>query len=136
MKKTIFMLLLTVTMFNCSTNDNSEINDNTEDATLLGRWNLVGFEGAVLYEFTSDKRFTMYSSDGIFETVEDLIASGRSGNDWWYEGEMVTIDLNFGNMSTLTPQFKCENNVVEWLNADGEIHSTIFRENFDYSNCD
>ena len=134
MKRTIFMLLLAVTMFNCSTDDTTTT-DNIPEATLLGRWNLVGFEGLVLYQFTEDKRYTMYASDGVFETLDEVIDSGRTGNDWWYDGDNVTIDLNFGNTSTLTPQFVCDNYVINWLNADGEIHSTLFREDFDYSSC-
>lgn len=136
MKKSIFILLLAVTMFNCSTDDyNTPPEEDTQEATLLGRWNLVGFEGSVLYEFTADKRYTMYSVDGEFETVQDLIDSDRPGNDWWYEGDKVTIDLNFGNTSTLTPEFVCNNYVINWINDEGEIHSTLFREGFDYSTC-
>jgi len=136
MKKTLFIFLLAITAFSCSKSDNSNDKEETQEATLIGRWNVVGFEGSVLYEFTADKRFTMYTVNGAFETVEDLIASGRNGNDYWYEGEKVTIDLNFGNYSTLTPQFRCYNYVIDWLNDDGEIHSTIFREGFDINTCD
>ena len=133
MKKVLF-ILLALTIFNCSPEDSSEI-EQVQEETLIGRWNLVGFEGSILYEFTADKRFTMYATDGSFETVAELIDSGRVGNDYWYEGSMVTVDLNFGNTSTLTPQFKCGNNVVDWLDNNGEIHSSMFRENFDYTSC-
>lgn len=133
MKKLLF-ICLAVTLMNCSTEDDNNTTDN-EDATLVGRWNLVGFEDTILYEFTEDKRFTMYSSDGTFETMQDLIDSGRPGNDWYYEGENVVIDLNFGNFSVLVPEFKCDNNVVEFINEDGEINSILFREAFDYSTC-
>jgi len=134
-KKMTFILLLTVTAFSCSKEDDTNTQEDMQEATLLGRWNVVGFETAVLYEFTADKRYTMYSSDGVFESVADVIDSGRSGNDYWYEGSMVIVDLNFGNTVTLTPQFKCNTNVVDWLTANNEVHSTIYREGFDYNSC-
>ena len=136
MKKSIFMMLLVAfSMFNCSEDDTTPPTDNTLDATLLGRWSLVGFEDNILYEFTTDKRFAIYGIDGVFGTVEEQIADGLTGLDWYYEGEKVVIDLNFGNMSILTPQFVCDNYVVNWYNDDGEIHSTMFREDFDYGSC-
>ncbi|WP_033958503.1 hypothetical protein [Psychroserpens jangbogonensis] len=136
MKKTIFMLILVATLFNCSSDDDATIpEDNSIEATLLGRWSLVGFEDNILYEFTVDKRFDIYGIDGVFGTVEEQIADGLNGLDWFYEGDQVIVDLNFGNTSILTPQFVCDNYVVNWINDDGEIHSTMFREAFDYASC-
>lgn len=135
MKKSVFMLLLVVTLFNCSSDDTQNLTDNSPEATLLGRWSLVGFEDNLLYEFTAEKRFDIYAVDGVFNSVEAQIADGLTGLDWWYDGDKVIVDLNFGNFSTLTPDFVCNNYVINWLNDDGEIHSTIFRESFDYSSC-
>lgn len=132
--KKMLIILLTLTVFNCST-DNDNSNTTTAEATLIGRWHLVDFEDTILYQFTADKRYTMYATDGNFETLEAHIESGQLGNDWYYEGDKVTIDLNFGNFSTLTPQFVCNNYVVNWLDDTGEIHSTIFREDFNYTTC-
>ena len=135
MKKSIFILLLALTVFSCSKEEEIVMQEALQDATLVGRWNVEGFEGAVLYEFTETQRFTMYSGDGEFETLEEVIASGRHGNDWTREGDEVTIDLHFGNFSTKTIQFVCDNQVINWLNNDGEIESTLYREGFDYASC-
>jgi hypothetical protein len=35
----------------------------------------------------------------------------------------------------LTPVFKCNNNVIEWLTDLGEIHATYFREGYDITSC-
>ena len=130
--KKVFLLLVTVVFMNCSTNEEVEV---LQDATLIGRWNLEGFEGNVMYEFTAEKRFTLYAFDGNFESVEEIINSGLSGNDWWYEGADVTVDLNFGNFSTLKPTFKCNNNVIIWLDASAEVHSTFYREGYNLNDC-
>ena len=130
--KKVFLLLLTVSLFNCSSN---EVLEEIPEASVVGRWNLDGFQGNVMYEFTAEKRYTLYSSNGIFETVKEVIDSGRSGNDWWFDGNKITVDLNFGNLSTLTPTFKCNNYVLVWLNDLDEVHSTYYREGYDLKNC-
>lgn len=130
--KKIFLFIILTSLFNCSSNDSLE---EIPEATIVGRWNLKNFEGKVLYEFTENKRFTLYSSNGVFESVQDLIASGRTGNDWWLEGNTITVDLNLGNFSSLIPVFKCNNNVIEWLDSSNTIHSVYFRENYVLSVC-
>ena len=130
--KRIVLIFFCFSLFSCSSNE--EVADSPE-ATVIGRWNLSGFVGSVMYEFTADKRYTLYSGNGEFETVQQVIDSGRSGNNWWYEGDKITVDLNFGNTSTLTPVFKCNNNVIEWLTDLGEIHATYFREGYDITSC-
>ena len=133
--KRIILLIVTLALYNCSSdNDESIITGEIPEAILLGRWNLEGFEGNVLYEFTEDKRYTFYSEDGNFPTLEEAQQqSGFNGLDWYYEGEKVTIDLNFGNYSTLTPQVVCDNYVIKWNNDDREIHSIYFRDDYEYS---
>ncbi|MFK8059520.1 MAG: hypothetical protein AB8B78_05450 [Polaribacter sp.] len=131
--KKVFLLLMTISLFNCSSND--EVLEVIPEASVVGRWNLDGFQKNVMYEFTDNKRFTLYSSNGVFETTDELIANGRTGNDWWFDGNKITVDLNFGNLSTLTPTFKCDNNVIVWTNDLNEVHSTYYREGYDLSNC-
>lgn len=129
--KKAFLLLLTITLFNCSSNENLEV---IPEATVIGRWNLDGFNN-IMYEFTEDKRYTLYSTSGVFETVKEVIDSGRSGNDWWFDGDKITVDLNFGNLSSLKPAFKCNNYVLVWLNDANEVHSTFYREGYDLKDC-
>ena len=135
--KRIILLLFTLVLFNCSSdNDEPTTTQEIPEATLIGRWNLVGFEGNVLYEFTEDKRYTFYSEDGNFPTLEEAQQQSEIiGLDWYYEGDRVTVDLNFGNFLTLTPQFVCDNYVIKWINDEEEIHSIYFREGYDLSEC-
>lgn len=139
MRKVIFILFASFLLINCSSiTDETLIQENIPEATLIGRWNLVGFENALLYEFTSTKRYTFYSTNGSFLSLKDLLAQNKNANiglDWWYVGQKVSVDLNFGNISTLTPQFKCNNYVLNWLDDKGEIHSTYFREGYNYASC-
>jgi hypothetical protein len=130
--KKIFLFIVVLTISSCSSNEEME---TIQEATVVGRWNLDGFLGSVLYEFTEGKRYTFYSSDGSFQSVHELLDEGRSGNDWWLEGDKITIDLNFGNSSTLTPTFKCNNNVIVWTNDLNEVHSKYYREGYNLSDC-
>jgi hypothetical protein len=137
MKKGL-LILLAIALFNCSTNDDdSSTPEETIEATIQGRWVLMGFEDTIRYEFTQDTRFTIYGTDGTFPTLEEFNQENPDldGHDWYYEGDKVTVDLNFGNLSTLTPQFVCGNHVLKWLNDEGETHSTYFREGYDVSSC-
>jgi hypothetical protein len=130
--KKVFLFLVVLTICSCTSNEEIEI---IEEATVVGRWNLDGFLGSVLYEFTEDKRYTFYSSDGNFQSIQELLDEGRSGSDWWLEEDDIIIDLNFGNLSTLTPTFKCSNNVIVWTNGLNEVHSTYYREGYNLSDC-
>ena len=138
MKKVVFLLFTCLTLFNCSSIDDTLIQKEIPDATLIGRWNLVGFEGKVLYEFTPTKRYTFYSTNGSFLSLKDLLVQSNNANiglNWWFVGKKVSIDHNFGNISTLTPQFKCDNYVLNWIDDKGDIHSTYFREGYNYATC-
>jgi len=106
------------------------------EATLLGRWVPVGFETNVRYDFTSTDRFTTYGQDNVFPSMEEVIEAGTRKNPWVYEGEVVVIDLHFGNYSRLIPEFKCDNRVIEWTNEAGEFWGTFYREDHDISACD
>ena len=140
MKKPLFiLLLLTATLFNCSSDD-ATIDPPTElaEATILGRWVLQGFEDNIRYEFTETKRFTIYGVDGVFPTLEEFNEQNPelTGHDWYYEGEKITVDLNFGNLSTLTPEFICDNYAVRLVNDEGEVNSVYFREDYDITACE
>jgi len=136
--KNVIFILLAITIFNCSTNDdNSNKTPDIAEATIIGRWILMGFEDVIRYEFTENKRVTIYGLNGTFPTLEEFNQRNPkvSGNDWYYEGDKVTIDLNFGNLSSLTPEFVCGNKVLIWKSDDGETHSVYFRESYDISTC-
>lgn len=136
MKKVLFVLILAASFLSC---DKEVVEPNTiEEATILGRWQSVGFDDVIRYEFTEDKRFTIYvHDDGTVPTLEEFMLENPNarGHDWSYEGETVVVDLNFGNFSRLVPNFKCENKVIDWISEDGAVHSTFYREGHDIDSC-
>lgn len=135
MKNVLIALLLALSFMSCEKEDSGS---NQDDATILGRWVPEGFEDAIRYEFTADKKFTLYSTDGSFPTLEEFMTEnpGLTGNDWSYEGQTVVVDLNFGNYSRLIPVFNCDNEVINWIQEDGGAdHSTYYREGHDITDC-
>jgi opacity protein-like surface antigen len=136
--KKFLLVIMTIALLNCSSDSDPVLPQDIPEATIIGRWNIVGFEGNVLYEFTENKRYTFYSDDGTFPTLEEALTEQPNliGLDWYYEGDQVTVDLNFGNFSTLTPEFVCDNQVINWLDDNQEIHSVYFREGYVLATCD
>lgn len=138
MKKLFLALLFATSFMSC---DKDLIQEDTMEATIVGRWQAVGFDDVIRYEFTEDKRYTIYGSDengeNPFPTLEEFMQQnpGLPGNDWVYDGEVVVIDLHFGNYSRLVPKFRCGNSVIDWISETGSLHSTYYREGFDISTC-
>ena len=83
-----------------------------------------------MYEFTSDLRYTIYSSDGTFGGLETAI---QNPNSWVFEDDNLVIDLNFGNFLIAKPNFICNGNVVQLISETGT--TTLFREGYDINNC-
>lgn len=102
------------------------------DASIVGRWHVVGFEETVLYEFTDSLRYTIYSTDGVFGPLDSAIPGPHH---WEFVGDTVVIDLNFGNESRLYPRFDCNNNVIDWIGADGSVGGTYFSEGISLDDC-
>jgi hypothetical protein len=127
MKKTLIILAAaTGLLIACSKGPASR------DASIVGRWNVVGFEETVLYEFTDSLRYTIYSTNGVFGPLDSAIPGPHH---WELVDDTVVIDLNFGNESRLYPRFDCKNNVIDWINADGSVHSTYFSEGISLDDC-
>jgi hypothetical protein len=133
MKKLFLALIVLTTIMSCSSDDDATM--TTENNTIIGRWNISGFDNT-MYVFTETetekKRYTIYSTDGDFGDLDTAIPNP---NDWYYENEILVIDLNFGNFSRTTPTFRCNGNVVDLINDDGEINTTLSREGFDIETC-
>ena len=128
----LYLFVLTLTQ--CSGDESKDI----ADETIIGSWILVGFEDVIRYKFTSDKLYTIYADDsGIIPTLEEFIQQNPNitGLDWYYEGDTVVVDLNFGNFSKLVPRFKCDNYVIDWIQNDNSLHSTYYREGHYISQC-
>jgi hypothetical protein len=128
MKK--ILLLLSIILVSCSNDDNIQQPQPTNQNTIVGRWNVVGQEGRVMYEFTATKRYTFYSTDGTFG---DLSTAIPKSNPWVYEGKNIVINMFFGHLSVLVPTFKCNGNVVDLVLEQGSI--TLFREGYNIKNC-
>ena len=95
-----------------------------------GRWHLVGYEDNVMYQFEDNYRYSIYSLDGTFGGLED---AGGSPNPYTVEEDIITIDLFFGIIANYQMNFMCDGQVVEFKNIDyGTIHSTHFKEGYDY----
>ena len=100
--------------------------------SLIGRWHPEGFESNTLYEFTEDLRYTLYSVDGTFGSIEDALPTP---NPWHMEGDTVVIDLHFGNelRGLLTPS--CDGQEATITQATG-MQSVLHREGVDPADCE
>ena len=108
-----------------------------------GRWHLVGYEDLVMYEFVDTEpfadagwRYTLYSIDGNFGDLDD---AGGSPNPYSIVDDIITINMFFGTIVNYQMNFRCDGQVVEFIDIDyNVIHSTLFKEGFDYfnSNCE
>ena len=132
MKHLLFCLLVLTTFFACE-NETTEPETETEtelDCSIVGRWIIDGLNESTLYEFTEDLRYTIYSVEaGVFGTIEDAIPGPH---EYYYEGDTLVIDLNFGNFSRNIPEFKCDCNVVTL----GEGGSVLYQEDYNLADCD
>lgn len=130
MKKLLILFFAFTTLLSCS-NDESDSNNNNE--SIIGRWHLVGFEDTVMYDFKDNLRYTIYSTNGEFGPTET--SAIPNPNDWYIEDGKIHIDLNFGNINIKTLNFRCNGYVVDFVNDNGDVAETLFREGYDYTNC-
>jgi len=102
-----------------------------------GRWHLVGYEDLVMYQFVDTEpfadagwRYTLYSTDGNFGDLDD---AGGSPNPYSIVDDIITIDMFFGTIVNYQINFRCDGEVVEFIDIDyNAIHSTLFREGYNY----
>jgi hypothetical protein len=95
-----------------------------------GRWHLVGYEDNVMYQFEDNYRYSIYSEDGTFGSIED---GGGTPNPYTVVEDIITIDLFFGNIVNYQMNYICDGQIVEFENTLYEtIHSTLFREGYNY----
>ena len=100
--------------------------------SLIGRWHPEGFESNTLYEFTEDLRYTIYSADGTFGSIEDALPTP---NPWHMEGDTVVIDLHFGNELRGLLEPSCSGQKATITQATG-MQSVFHREGVDPANCE
>ena len=95
-----------------------------------GRWHLVGYEDNVMYQFEDNYRYSIYSEDGTFGSIED---EGGTPNPYTVVEDIITIDLFFGNIVNYQMNYICDGQVVEFEDTLYEtIHSILFREGYNY----
>ena len=108
-----------------------------------GRWHLVGFEDAVMYQFVDTElfadaglRYTIYSIDGSFSDL-DGDGTGGTPNPYSILNDTITIDYHFGNVVSYEMNYRCDGQVVDFYDINYDLVAfTIFREFYEYSNCE
>ncbi len=93
-----------------------------------GRWHLVGYEDNVTYQFEDDYRYSIYSIDGSFGGLDE---AGGTPNPYTVVDSIITINLFFGTIVSYQMNYLCDGQVVEFVD-NGNIHSTLFREGYNY----
>ena len=109
-----------------------------------GRWHLVGYEEAIMYQFVDTEpfadaglRYSIYvDENGEFD---DLGGDNIGGTPHPYSvaGDIITIDTHFGNILSYQMNYFCNGEVIEFTTIpEGNIHSILFRENYNYIDSD
>ena len=105
-----------------------------------GRWHLVGFEDAIMYQFVDTEpfadaglRYSIYvDENGEFDDLDgDNI--GGTPHPYSVVGDIITIDTHFGNILSYQMNYRCDGQVVELI-SEGYVAMILFRENYNYSN--
>ena len=109
-----------------------------------GRWHLVGYEDAIMYQFVDTEpfadaglRYSIYvDENGEFDDLDgDNI--GGTPHPYSVVGDIITIDTHFGNILSYQMNYKCDGQVVDFVYIPEDIiHSTLYREGFDYSSSE
>ena len=89
-----------------------------------GRWHLVGFEEAVMYQFVDTQpfadaglRYTIYSIDGSFSDL-DGDGTGGTPNPYSIIDNIITIDSHFGNVVSYEMIYRCGGEVVDFYDDE------------------
>jgi len=117
-----------------------------ESNGIEGRWHLVGYEDAIMYQFVDTEafadaglRYSIYvDENGEFDDLDgDNI--GGTPHPYSVVGDIITIDTHFGNILSYQMNYRCEGQVVDFYYYGDDwsgLHSTLFREDFDYFNSE
>lgn len=94
-----------------------------------GEWLLKGFEDRVMHTFVDGKRHTYYGQNNVFSN--EAIPGTQ---EYKIEGNLLTIDYNFGNISTYELKFSCDNTIVEFY-KNGQLGTTLYKRGSSYKDC-
>tara|TARA_B100000945_G_scaffold310913_1_gene303422 strand:+ start:7 stop:1509 length:1503 start_codon:yes stop_codon:yes gene_type:complete len=115
----------------------------SQDA-IEGRW-IGTIITNTMYEFVDTElfadaglRYTIYSSDGSFGSIEDAIPNPKP---YWVDGNTISIGYaNSSNIVTYAIDYRCDGQVVDFYYDEDDdwegLHSSMFREGFDYVNSE
>lgn len=121
-----FFALVSALMIMTSTSCEKELISPT--CAVEGRWQVLP---STLYEFSDGLRYTIYStSDNDFGGIEEAIPNPK---EYTIEGDSITIDLDFGNVTTSSIEFKCDCNVLDLVTDQGT--SRLYKEGYDPDQC-
>jgi hypothetical protein len=117
MKKGLFLMFVLVFVFSCK---KEEPNTNQPTYTIEGRWlwspNGDRAAANTMYEFKSGTRYTYYCDDTLCNEVYwnslDTSDAIPERNNYTFNKDTLTIDLNFGNTFKTTVTFECEGGKV------------------------
>ena len=101
--------------------------------SLVGRWHPEGFETNTLYEFTETLRYTIYTGDGTFGSIDEAISGP---NPWHMEGDTVVIDLSFGNELRGLLEPSCGGQKATISPGGGLFPNVLHREGVDPADCE
>ena len=100
-----------------------------------GRWHLVGYEDAVMYQFVDNEpfanagyKYTIYSIDGVFDELDGDMTGGTP-HPYSIVDDIITIDYHFGNVVSYQMNFLCNGQVVELISDEYEI-MILYREGY------
>jgi len=116
--------------------------------SIEGRWIMPMSEGGAgntMYEFLDGLRYTYYCEDdnGCDSTYWNSLDTSDALptiNPYIVNENTLSIDLHFGNTATYTMGFRCDGQVVDFYYDEDDnwegLHSTMFRVEFDLSECE
>lgn len=128
----LFTLISTLTFTNCENSNElpTELSIQQKVALLEGsEWLLKGYEDRVMHTFKDGKKFTYYGTNNVFS--ETPIPGAF---DYTITGNLLTIDLNFGNIKTYEVAFSCNNTIVKFY-ENGELNSELYKKGSNYKSC-
>lgn len=128
----LFTLISTLTFTNCENSNelSTELSIQQKVALLEGtEWLLKGFEDRVMHTFKDGKQFTYYGTNNVFS--ENPIPGAF---DYTITGNLLTIDLHFGNVKTYEVAFSCNNSIVKFY-ENGELNSVLYKKGSNYKSC-
>lgn len=134
-KKLVYFLVFFLALgFTSCENSNeiisTELTIQQKVALLEGsEWLLKGFEDRVMHTFKDGKKFTYYGTNNVFS--ETPIPGAF---DYTITGNLLTIDLNFGNVKTYEVAFSCNNTIVKFY-ENGELNSELYKKDSNYKSC-